>query len=144
MGGSGNKLIRAVAEVADGWNWALSLDVMKDRIDLLHKHCDELAKDFKKIEKSWDSWVIVAPTDEEVKKKIKHLSRGIRRAMDEFNLSSLEEYKKISVVGTPEVCAERINQYVSIGVTYFMFWFVDYPDISGIRTFAAEVMPEFK
>jgi len=144
IGGYGDKLIRAAAEVADGWNWALSLEVMRDRMNTLGRYCDEIGRDFKEIKKSWDSWVIIAPTEKEVEMKIRKLRLGIKRAMDEFNLASIDEYKKISVVGTPEECAERVQLYKDIDITHFMFWFLDYPDMEGIRTFAKEVIPQFK
>lgn len=144
IGGYGDKLIRAAAEVADGWNWALSLEVMRDRINALERYCDEIGRNFKEIKKSWDSWVITAPSKKRVEMKIQRLKLGIKCAMDEFGLTSVNEYKKISVVGTPEECAERVQQYKDIGITYFMFWFLDYPDMEGVRTFAREIIPQFR
>jgi len=45
------------------------------------------------------------------------------------------------ILGTPEECAEAIEARIEAGVTKFQFWFVDFPDLSGMELFADEVMP---
>ena len=38
----------------------------------------------------------------------------------------------------------RLHEYVDLGVTHFMLWFMDFPSISGIRLFSEEVMPRVR
>ena len=33
---------------------------------------------------------------------------------------------------------------VDLGVTHFMLWFMDFPNLDGLRLFANEVMPRFR
>ena len=56
---------------------------------------------------------------------------------------TIEEYKRHVIAGTPDECIERVQEYVDIGVTQFMLWFLDLPSIEGIRLFADHVIPTF-
>ena len=53
---------------------------------------------------------------------------------------SLEDFKKLNLVGTPDVFIKKIRQYANFGVTYFMLFFGDLPDLDGVRLFADEVI----
>ena len=53
-------------------------------------------------------------------------------------------FVKNNLVGTPEEVARRIQQYIDVGVTQFMLWFLDFPSADGIELFAKDVMPSFK
>jgi F420-dependent oxidoreductase-like protein len=55
LGGAGEKkLLRIVAEHADGWNMVFGqrLPAVKQKLDALKRHCDDVKRDYTKIEKS--------------------------------------------------------------------------------------------
>jgi F420-dependent oxidoreductase-like protein len=44
------------------------------------------------------------------------------------------------ILGKPDECRRKIRQYMSLGVTYFMLFFGDVPNLSGARLFADTVV----
>jgi len=44
------------------------------------------------------------------------------------------------ILGKPDECRQKIRQYTSLGVTYFMLFFGDVPNLSGARLFADTVV----
>ena len=54
------------------------------------------------------------------------------------------DYEQEFVIGTPDQVAERLREYADLGAAHFMLWFMDYPDLEGLRLFAREVMPGFR
>src|SRR6266542_1171798 len=70
LGGAGEKkLLRMVAQHADGWNMVFGhrLPAVKQKLDALKRHCDDLKRDFTKIDKSMFIMTCVAETEEEMK-----------------------------------------------------------------------------
>ena len=57
---------------------------------------------------------------------------------------SLEDFKKTTLTGTPAECIGQLEDYVDLGVTYFMLFFSDLPSLDGIRLFAQNVIDEMK
>jgi len=51
----------------------------------------------------------------------------------------MEDFQKVTLAGTPEECRERLQVYVDLGVTYFMLYFADLPDLEGLRLFSETV-----
>ena len=56
---------------------------------------------------------------------------------------SLEDFKKLNFVATPDECKHEIRRYASLGVTYFMLFFGDLPDLNSVKLFS-ELLKEFK
>ncbi|MCJ7721494.1 hypothetical protein MUO98_03695 [Candidatus Bathyarchaeota archaeon] len=53
--------------------------------------------------------------------------------------ASFEEFMRTNFVGNPEDCIKQLRQYVNLGVTHFMLFFGDLPDLNGLRLFAEKV-----
>ena len=53
---------------------------------------------------------------------------------------SLEDFKKTSLVGTPDECVQQLQVYVDLGVTYFMLFFADLPKLDGLKQFSEGVI----
>jgi hypothetical protein len=58
--------------------------------------------------------------------------------------TSLEDFQKNNLIGIPDECRQIIRQYTSLGVTYFMLFFGDMPNLSGLRLFAETVVKPMK
>lgn len=164
IGGGGEKLmLKAVAKHATGWNWSGSVALYKHKLGVLANHCSELGRNLQDILISWDGHILIARTREELRSKIQRiksfspnyplsceaaeidpsdlLSESSRKKPTE---SQVYNFVKNNLVGTPEEVATRIQQYIEVGVTQFMLWFLDFPSANGIELFAKEVMPTFK
>jgi F420-dependent oxidoreductase-like protein len=44
------------------------------------------------------------------------------------------------ILSTPDECRQKIRQYTNLGVTYFMLFFEDLPNLSGTRLFAETII----
>jgi F420-dependent oxidoreductase-like protein len=139
IGGSGEKLtLKVTAQYADRFDWAyLPLPLYKHKLTVLENHCKTVGRDFQEIEKScWPSGQIFIAQN--------------RKELDE-NLSlkkpksvTLKDFKKNNLVGTPDECLQRIQQYANVGAKHFMLAFGDLPQLDGVRVFAKTVAKAMK
>ncbi len=136
VGGSGDLLLRrATARFADRLDFGFlpSLELYRRKLGVLEKACGAVGRDFGEIEKScWPgAQVLIAKTEDELQQKIaKKNVLGL----------SQEEFLRVNLAGTAGQIRERLQVYVDLGVTYFMLYFADLPDVGGLRLFAESVM----
>jgi F420-dependent oxidoreductase-like protein len=139
IGGSGEKrTLKVTAQHADRYDWGpVPLELYRHKLDVLESHCKAVGRDFRKIEKScWLGDQIFIVTDQkELDKKVSELRP---------KSVSMEDFKKLNFVATPEECRQKMKQYASLGVTYFMLFFGDLPDTCGLRLFANTVIKPLK
>jgi alkanesulfonate monooxygenase SsuD/methylene tetrahydromethanopterin reductase-like flavin-dependent oxidoreductase (luciferase family) len=148
IGGSGTLLLKTVAKEADicqptvmasppgvKRDAHLTLDEIKNRLELLRVYCREMGRDFDKIEKSIWRRTLIARDERELEQKVSEIKPK--------NVP-LEEFKSRRLIGTPEECIEELKNYIDAGFTYFMISFLDSPDMGGMRLFAEEVLPHFQ
>jgi len=136
IGGSGEKLtMNVAAALADRYDWGYlsSFEMYKHKLRVLESHCKAVGRNFQEIEKScWlGGQMFIASNQKELDEKVLH-----RKPKD----VSLEDFKKFSLIGTPDECLQRIRKYASLGVTYFMLFFGDLPSVNGMRLFAETVL----
>jgi F420-dependent oxidoreductase-like protein len=132
IGGSGEKLtLKVAAQHADRYDWGYvpSMDMYKNKLEVLEKHCKAAGRDFNEIEKSrWlGGQIFMVPDQKERDKKVSQLKPK--------NVA-LEDFKKYNFVATPDDCTREIRRYTSLGVTHFMLFFGDLPDVSSLKLFA--------
>jgi F420-dependent oxidoreductase-like protein len=136
IGGGGEKLtLKVTAKHADRYDWGYlpSVEQYKRKLKVLEKHCDAVGRSFNEIEKScWPTGQIFIGEDrKELEKNVPlWLPKGV----------SLKDFMRISFVGTPEDCIKQLRQYLNLGVTHFMLFFGDLPDLRGLRLFAEKVV----
>jgi len=109
------------------------VELYKRKLKVLEKHCDAVGRSFNEIEKScWPAGQMFIGEDrKELEKKVSlWLPKGV----------SLEDFMRTSFVGTSEDCIKQLRQYVNLGVTHFMLFFGDLPDLRGLRLFAENVV----
>jgi F420-dependent oxidoreductase-like protein len=140
IGGGGEKLtLRVTAEHADRYDWGFlpSMEQYKHKLKVLEGHCSAVGRDFREIEKScWPGGqIFIALNRKELDEKV--LQRKPKSV-------SLKVFKKLNLVGTPDDCIQKIQQYVNVGVTHFMLFFGDLPNMRGIRLFADKVVKKIK
>jgi len=157
IGGSGDKILRLVAEHADQCNFGgNSLDWYEERLDTLNKYCEEAGRRFDDIEKSYVSLIaMVYPTEEELVKGLKkaYSTEEREEGFEEWLEESYQEElgygfkirKRLAFAGTVDQIVERIAAYERLGVSCFMLRFGDMPrDDQMMRLFAEEVIPVSK
>jgi F420-dependent oxidoreductase-like protein len=137
-GGGENLMLRVTARHGDKYDWGyLSLEQYKYKLKLLEKHCIAVGRSLQEIEKScWPAGqIFIGENRKELNKNVpKWIPKGV----------SLKEFTRINLLGTPKDFLKQIRQYAELGVTHFMLFFGDLPDMTGLRLFAAEVVRKMK
>jgi alkanesulfonate monooxygenase SsuD/methylene tetrahydromethanopterin reductase-like flavin-dependent oxidoreductase (luciferase family) len=49
-----------------------------------------------------------------------------------------------ALIGTPEQCVARLQEYVALGIHSFFLVFPDLPNLASLQLFAAAVLPAFR
>jgi F420-dependent oxidoreductase-like protein len=136
IGGGGEKLtLRVTARHADRYDWDYipSLEQYKRKLKVLEKHCEAVGRSFDEIEKScWPAGQIFIGEDK------KELDGRVPQWVPEG--VGLEDFMRTNFVGTPEDCIHQLRQYMNLGVTQFMLFFGDLPDLRGLKVFAEKVV----
>ena len=100
--------------------------------------------------------VLIAPTRAAVREKLRAML-ALTRAGGEvphdadfraFVSGESDEYPRYltdtGLVGTPDEIKSQLQNYIAIGVSHFMLWYMDAPDIDGMQLFMEQVAPAFK
>lgn len=110
-----------------------TLEECKHKLNVLRKHCRAVGRDWEDIEKAWAPRILIARTKKEAEEDLKQ----IRNRNPRF------DYQGEVILGSPDECIQKINEFVEIGIEYFYLGFSDLPDRKGLRLFAEEVIPNF-
>jgi F420-dependent oxidoreductase-like protein len=111
VGGGGEQLtLRVVAECADICNFGGSPAAYARKLDILRQHCERVGRSFDEIELSWTGDFVIAASKEALAKKTQRIKP---------KRMPLGDYVRANIVGTPEVCLRKVEEYLSLGVTYF-------------------------
>ena len=126
VGGSSEMILRKVtAPYGDRFDWGLQpIDEYKRKLTFLESQCKMIGRNFDQIEKScWPAGqVLIAEKQKDLDKKI-----------------SREEFRKNTLAVTPDRCIEQLQDYMNLGVTYFMLYFADFLSTKGLKLFAEKV-----
>ena len=110
IGGSGEKkTLRSVAKYADMWNAMGSVEKMKHKIEVLHRHCEEVGRDPAEIEFTLGLKATIRDSAAEADK--------VWKAAMEHNRTPLADVEDDDTFwnGTPEELAEKLGPYVELG-----------------------------
>jgi alkanesulfonate monooxygenase SsuD/methylene tetrahydromethanopterin reductase-like flavin-dependent oxidoreductase (luciferase family) len=132
IGGAGPKVtLRIVAQYADWCNLNNSgVEGVDYSLELLRGHCQKVGRDYAAIVKTYAcDGVAVARTHAEAEARLEasYFGRGGN-----------------PIYGTPDEVAAQIQPFVDLGISHFLFRFVDYPSTASAELFLREVMPRFK
>jgi len=144
IGGHGKGVLKVTAEFADKCDigyWETT-EGFQRKLNILNEYCEQIGRNPNMITKCWHTQIVIAEEAKDVKDKMlkikgSHRNTTIRRM-------PVEEYKSRCVVGTPEECAKRIEQYMNVGASYFILHFPDMLKIKPLEVFAKRVMPIIK
>ncbi len=145
-------MLQATVRFADAWNSVpVSMALLAGRLEQLQVECAHAGRDYDSIEKTLEIQVLIAPTLDEVRRKLRvmlalvpdgenpdgALTAFLSGATDDLP----DDLRETWWAGTPEQVRARANACIAMGFTHFMLWFVDAPDDSGMRLFAETIMP---
>ncbi len=159
MGETNNPvMVRAIAQHADVFNsMPVSVEGFEQKLAVLKDACREVGREFDSLGLSLETQILIRETDGEIDAVFERIERlRPAQASDEDILAqmkatnpALESYgsradlEKEFLIGTPDRIAERLAEFRRRGVTHVMLWFMDFPDLTGLRLFAKEILPQF-
>ena len=110
IGGSGEKkTLRTVARYADMWNAMGSVEKMRHKVEVLHRHCEEVGRDPAEIEFTFGIKATIRDSAAEANRVWKAAMERNRTPFD--HVADDETFW----TGTPEQLAERLAPYVEMG-----------------------------
>ena len=139
IGGAGEQVtMKIAAREADIWNnLAGQQAVLDHKIDVLHRHCDEIGRDPADVVASQQCLVTIAPDAERAGPMADQAQRIFGGHMG-------DPKGPLAITGTPERCAEQIQKHIDLGCTMFVIEFFGKDTQEPAQLFAEEVMPEFR
>jgi len=106
-GGGEQRTLRIAAKYADMTHWfAIGLDALRHKDELLIRYCEEIGRDPSTIERTIGGPVIAMATEAEAKAFVQYLP---------------EERRPFITAGTPEQVADELRKYIDAGFTGFTF-----------------------
>jgi F420-dependent oxidoreductase-like protein len=134
VGARGSKImLQLVARTADGWNIQTPLlpEQYRRKLQFLQNYCSEAGRDHETISRSLWAGTIIAENETSFSNAVAELSGA-----SPFYFSS-------RIAGTPGECIQKINAFVALGVTSFIFYFT-WNEMASLELFAERVLPAFK
>ena len=157
----------ACAKYGTGWNTTpVSLTELNRRLALLRAACDRQNRSFDELELSLETQLLVAPDIDALRARLRDLATLADAAADErgqvagfvnsyandadFRAFIAGESDTIPsrladdwIIGTPDQVENRLQEYIGAGISHFMIWFMDAPNLAGMELFASDVAPRF-
>ena len=138
IAGGGEQLtLRTVARYANYANYFGDDDTFRHKTEVLKQHCRDVGRDFDEITLTRNFDCVIAETEAEAAEK---LERWLATLPDDHAAMRA----KSTVVGTPELVAERVRELKALGIDYLIVYFPDATWGDGMRIFGEQVAPTFR
>jgi len=137
VGGNSNAIMKVVAEVGDGWIPVLPTpEQLADGTSRIREGMKQVGRDQQKLRVAYggSGCALIAENEESLKRLAEPLIRSMKKPIEE----------SACLIGTPEQCIQRIEQYRKAGAQRIVAGFYDFPSTKGLKLFAKTVIPKFK
>ena len=141
IGGQGEKkLLRLVAETADGWNMVLgsTLEQVRHKLEVLQRHCDAVGRDVSMIDKSLFVLTYLFDTEQEYTRLLSEQAR----LLGPDSTASLERARQLGLAGSVARVTDTLRQYLACGFDYIIALFPYTRECDMLQRYAEEVRPE--
>jgi len=157
----------ACATYGQGWNTTpVSIAELRRRLGLLREACERKHRDFDELELSLETQLLVAEDIEAIRARLRDLATLADASADErgqvkgfvSSYATDDDFRAFVsgasdtipsrlaedwVIGTPDEVEARMREYMDEGISHFMIWFMDAPNLAGMELFAEQVAPRF-
>lgn len=137
IGGNSKAIRKVVAEMGDGWIPVLPTPKqLATGVTEIKEKMKHFGRDTEKLEVAYggSGCALIAENEGAVKKLAEPLIRSMGKPIE----------KLTCLIGTPEQCIEKIEQYHKAGAQKIVAGFYDFPSPYSMRLFAKSVIPHFK
>jgi len=137
IGGGGKKTLKIVSKYADGWIYGLcSFNEYLQKLSILKDYCNSNLgtihnRSYGDIVKGWHGVLLLGKDKNDIRKRKIKLNEK----------QGAWKNSKLVISGTPHAILDEIYRYLNIGVTYFIIYFPDLPNITSLQLFAQHVIP---
>jgi len=137
-------MLEAVAELANIWDMGgdPSIETYKEKLAILEEKCSKLSRPFEGLKKSLHGHILIGPTEQRVREIKRRIERGWGGAYGTLRGYAYGQMDRV-ISGTPDQCVEKLGSFVDVGVSQFIFIFLDFPSLEGIRLLAEKVITQF-
>lgn len=145
IGGKGGpRIMRIVAESADGWNvvWAMTPEDYRARLEVLNRACGEAGRDPGTVRRSVGFYTLLGTSDADVAARYERMRAFTPGILDQV---PLERFRANMLAGTPDECAQKIKEFEGLGVSEIVLTFGPSPftvyDDEQLELAAGELIP---
>jgi alkanesulfonate monooxygenase SsuD/methylene tetrahydromethanopterin reductase-like flavin-dependent oxidoreductase (luciferase family) len=103
---------------------------------MLKNYCEKNDRDYNSIIKSWHGQIVFTEKEKARKMILKFKENSRIKSIQE---TSLEELMNRVIVGTPEDCVDKIQDYINFGVEYFIPHFAFSKELESEQIFVDEI-----
>ncbi len=147
VGAHGERALRVVARVADGWNiaWRITPDEYPAQLDRLHRACREVGRDPDSIRRSVALLALVGEDESDLDRRYR---RWQQLAPDLVGGLDRASFARTALVGTPGQVRARLERFRQAGVDEVILAFAPvpfawFPD-GGADLVAADVLADLR
>jgi alkanesulfonate monooxygenase SsuD/methylene tetrahydromethanopterin reductase-like flavin-dependent oxidoreductase (luciferase family) len=158
LGESNPDMLDAVARYAQGWNSVpVPVAEMSLRLQALQAACAKVGRPYDEIEKSLEMQILVAPDLNGVRTKLRSMLAltppGAPDPQADPQMAAFlsgstdtppDALTRMTLIGDSSQVAAQLQDYIDIGVSHFLLWFLDAPDEAGLRQFIDDVAPRWR
>jgi alkanesulfonate monooxygenase SsuD/methylene tetrahydromethanopterin reductase-like flavin-dependent oxidoreductase (luciferase family) len=141
VGGKGEKMLRLVVKYGDACNFSsLSPSECSALLTKLANYAQEAGRNLGRLTKSYMALVFYAADSDSAKSKIPKYLADLPTSVVDSTIG--ESFFQRRIVGGPDECIRRIQEYEAAGIDYLQLYF---PDLSEelLSSFAEEVTESF-
>ncbi len=140
IGGQGEKrILRLVAEEADGWNMVIgsSVEQVQHKLEVLQRHCDAVGRNMATIDLSLFVLTYLYDTDQEwaqIRADQAHL-------LGPDSTVALERARELGLAGSAAQVTDTLRRYLALGFDYIVALFPYTLERDMLQRYAEEVRP---
>jgi alkanesulfonate monooxygenase SsuD/methylene tetrahydromethanopterin reductase-like flavin-dependent oxidoreductase (luciferase family) len=116
VGGKGDRMLRLVAERADGWNavWVWTPQTYRERLAVLEAACHAIGRDPATVERTLGLYTLVGDDEADLRERFAGLVATSGPVLDGVDLAT---WRQGRLVGTVEQVAEQLATWRDLGVS---------------------------
>lgn len=137
VGGAGNLTLKIASKHADAINfaWSFPIEKFQERLEFLKNQCNKIGRNYNEIRKSAGLMITMAPDEKTLNSKLKNQELQKDTPYRRYLSGQLP-----NLIGLPHEIAEKITEYLEIGVDHIILRFDFGEEIDSMQVFKDEVM----
>ncbi len=116
VGGKGDRLLRLVADVADGWNtcWVWTPEDYRRRVAVLDRACEDARRDPASVRRTLGLYALAGEDERDLAARYDRMRKNAPGGM--LDGVSLEQWRTGRLVGTVDQIVEQVGGWAALGV----------------------------